>query len=398
VKPTAITSTAISIDARPQLASMGVARTAPAPRLWTIDALRGAAALGVVLCHASAERGKDADILVASIQNTLAFGRYGVWLFFVISGFCIHYRWAVAARAGDMAAPTFIPFWRRRIRRLYPPYLVALALFVWLRFGDAWATPEVLRLTGLHVLMLQNISQSTVSGINEVFWTLAIEEQLYLLYFVFVRVRASAGWPVVLAVGLAARLGWFVFAGAMHRLADVNVLVTQAAAAQWTIWMLGALSVEAMLGMVAVPRLFYSRITCAVLLLCGAAMSYGLLYVLQPGTIYRIVWLVADLVWGLAFFVAVNLAVRRQADPRAPSLPASALAAVGLFSYSLYLTHELVTSDGWRVVGAFFSQLPALIVIAGATLASMGLAKLFFHLFERPFLSPSRTARPAVAV
>jgi peptidoglycan/LPS O-acetylase OafA/YrhL len=373
---------------------------APIPaRLWTIDALRGAAALGVVLTHAGSAMGAGTGVLERMVHGALSFGRYGVWLFFVISGFCIHYRWALAARDGRTAPPDFLAFWRRRIRRLYPPYLVALLIFVFLRFGREWATPHAMRAIGLHLLMLHNLDVSTVSSINEVFWTLAIEEQLYLLYFVLVRLRARSGWPVVLAAGLAARLAWFGVAGVLHRLGYVDILITQSAAAQWPVWMLGALSVEAMLGLVQIPRVFTSAVMCAALLAAGALMSYSLLYVLPPGTVYRAIWFSADVVWGLAFFVALNLAVRRQRDPRAPSIAGSALAAVGLFSYSLYLTHEIVTSYGWSRIAPIFAGAPSVLVIAALTFASVVLAKAFFLLFERPFLSSSsRTARAAVAM
>jgi len=370
-----------------------------APRLWTIDALRGTAALAVVLCHAVAGRRPD-TFLEAFAYTTLSFGRYGVWLFFVISGFCIHYRWALRARAGSTAPPEFAAFWRRRIRRLYPPYLVALALFVWLRFGTAWTSPDALRLIGLHVLMLQNFSQSTVTGINEVFWTLATEEQLYLLYFVLMRLRAAAGWPIVLGAGVLARVAWFVFAGVMHRLGYVDVLVTQAAAAQWPIWMLGALSVEAMVGLVDVPRVFRNTAVCVALLTAAACISYGLLYTIPPGLVYRAVWFSVDLCWGLGFFVAVNLAVARQRREQAPSRLAAALAAAGIFSYSLYLTHEVVTTYAWRVASTLgWSVVPAALAIAVAAIASLGFARVFFQVFERPFLSvTSRAIRPAIAV
>jgi peptidoglycan/LPS O-acetylase OafA/YrhL len=367
-------------------------------RLWTIDALRGAAALGVVLTHASSVIGAAPRGIDGVLRGTLWFGRYGVWLFFVISGFCIHYRWALGACDGRTAPPDFLAFWRRRIRRLYPPYLVALLIFVWLRFGGEWTTPHAMRAIGLHLLMLQNLDVSTVSSINEVFWTLAIEEQLYLLYFVLVRLRAQSGWPVALAAGLAARLAWFGVAGALHRLGYVEVLVTQSALAQWPVWMLGALCVEAMLGLVAIPRLFTNAVVCVALLAVGAAMSYSLLYVLPPGTVYRMIWFSADVVWGLGFFVALNLAVRRQRDQRAPSVAGSVLAAVGLFSYSLYLTHEVVTSYGWSRIAPVLAGAPAVLVITAATLASVVLARMFFLLFERPFLSASsQPARAAAA-
>src|ERR1041384_8491534 len=100
-------------------------------RLRSVDALRGIAAMGVVLYHAI---DKSDKVLPANslrypmkfIQLVSSFGYIGVFLFFVISGFCIHLQWARSKAAGVEPEIRFIPFWKRRIRRLYPPYLIAL--------------------------------------------------------------------------------------------------------------------------------------------------------------------------------------------------------------------------------------------------------------------------------
>ena len=102
-------------------------------RLRGIDALRGVAALGVVLFHA-VDQSKNAlpnnlfDYPVRLVQSASSFGYIGVFLFFVISGFCIHLQWARAKAAGTEPDIRFGSFWKRRIRRLYPPYVLALLL------------------------------------------------------------------------------------------------------------------------------------------------------------------------------------------------------------------------------------------------------------------------------
>src|SRR5688500_7189677 len=103
-------------------------------RLRSIDALRGIAALGVVVYHA-VEQGKQAlpnnllEYPLRAIQFISSFGYIGVFLFFVISGFCIHLQWARSRAAGHEPDIRFGPFWKRRLRRLYPPYLIALACY-----------------------------------------------------------------------------------------------------------------------------------------------------------------------------------------------------------------------------------------------------------------------------
>src|SRR5947209_7676075 len=101
-----------------------------ADRLTAIDALRGAAALGVVIAHVPfqwnalpVEQAALASALPVFVTAITDYGRFGVHLFLIISGFCIHLR---VARGGGTAGVDVVRFWRRRLTRLYPPYFVAL--------------------------------------------------------------------------------------------------------------------------------------------------------------------------------------------------------------------------------------------------------------------------------
>ena len=65
-------------------------------------------------------------------------------------------------------------FWKRRIFRLYPPYLLALALFLALQLPtrplDSWFALDV----GLHLIMAHNLVGTSTYSINLAFWTLAL--------------------------------------------------------------------------------------------------------------------------------------------------------------------------------------------------------------------------------
>ncbi|HCX30343.1 MAG TPA: hypothetical protein DHU55_11360, partial [Blastocatellia bacterium] len=94
-------------------------------RLQSIDALRGVAALGVVLYHAvlRTENAVPNNFFrwpVRLLQFGSSFGYIGVFLFFVISGFCIHLQWAKSRAANQPKRIQFGAFWKRRLRRLYP--------------------------------------------------------------------------------------------------------------------------------------------------------------------------------------------------------------------------------------------------------------------------------------
>src|SRR4029079_11195522 len=133
-------------------------------RLRGIDALRGIAALGVVFYHA-VEQGEKAlpqnflQYPIRAVQFTSSFGYIGVFLFFVISSFCIHLQWAKAKAAGTEPVIRFGALWKRRLRRLYPRYIIALLLFLLL---TAWTIGINLSHfffydIGMHLLMLHNL-------------------------------------------------------------------------------------------------------------------------------------------------------------------------------------------------------------------------------------------------
>lgn len=159
-------------------------------------------------------------------------GYVGVFLFFVISGFCIHLQWAKSRVAGKPSSIRFGPFWKRRIRRLYPPYLIALALFLAMAALSVGldVTHFFVYDVVMHLLMLHNLDPRTCYSINGVFWTLAIEEQLYLAYFLLLYLRTRWGWiPTLVICGLA-RVAWFFFGHGLWLATGFGIPVPEAAA------------------------------------------------------------------------------------------------------------------------------------------------------------------------
>src|SRR4029078_4868266 len=230
--------------------------TTPA-RLRGIDALRGIAVLGVVFYHA-VEQGEKflphnfLQYPVRAAQTLSSFGYISVFLFFVISCFCIHLQLCKAKAAVVEPEIRFGPFWKRRLRRLYPPYIIALLLFLLLAASTAGInlTHFFFYDIGMHLLMLHNLDPNTCYTINGVFWTLAIEEQLYLAYFLLLFIRIRWGWGVTLGVWLLARLGWMGFSHVVWLKTGFGIPVPEAAASHWFTWALGAIGVEVMFGLV----------------------------------------------------------------------------------------------------------------------------------------------------
>src|SRR5947207_13834221 len=129
------------------------------------------------------------------------------------------------------------------------------------------------------------------------------------------------------------------------------------------------------------------------LVVLGAAMTYSL-----PSfhnlMVHDGVWFFLHPLWGLGFFIIVNHVVfaeqgwsRQLMKPRL----IRAFAWVGVFSYSLYLTHELVVMQSWRF-GAWrtFPMMNTLLLTVPATLIA---AWLFFRFCERPYMRKPPTER-----
>lgn len=377
-------------------------------RLQSIDALRGIAALGVVLYHAVMQTNNAVpdNIFrwpVKSLQFVSSFGYVGVFLFFVISGFCIHLQWAKQRARGESPSIPFGTFWRRRFRRLYPPYLIAFGLFLLMM-----ALSTGINLTHffvydvvMHLLMLHNLDPNTCYSINGVFWTLAIEEQLYLAYFLLLFLRSRWGWGPTLIVCAAARVGWFAFSHAAWVTTGTGIPVPEAAASHWLTWALGAIAVESAFGLVKLPK-WCTNIWLGVAVIVAASATSMILPTTQKDTIpHTLAWMLMHPAWGFGFFVLVNRAVqmeqswalkmnkvgrtsrRLQLTSILPRL-VGGLAFIGVFSYSLYLTHELVIMQSWWFV---FEGVPPMInTLVIVVPATVFFAWVFYVFCEKPYM------------
>ena len=103
--------------------------------LWVVEAWRGVASALVVWAHWAAPLGLP--------MGFTAFAFTGVDLFFVLSGFVF------APVLMQRPVPSLRAYALRRVLRIYPAYLAALALYVALGLGadhgaDAAAGPGVL--------------------------------------------------------------------------------------------------------------------------------------------------------------------------------------------------------------------------------------------------------------
>jgi len=156
-----------------------------------IDGLRAIAVLAVVVFHAS-------PVLLPG-------GFVGVDVFFVISGFLISRIIFEKLEQGNFS---FSGFYAARVRRIFPALLVVLA--VCLVMGWLALLPDEFSSLGQHVLasaaFVQNVVLWQEAGYFDVatelkplmhLWSLAVEEQFYIVYPLLIWAAWRLGWPVL---------------------------------------------------------------------------------------------------------------------------------------------------------------------------------------------------------
>lgn len=358
-------------------------RREPAPgateHFHFLDALRGLAALWVVLFHLSVaqvlpsvEEGGAGGFMWLTVFRR---GGLGVAVFFVLSGFVI----AHSLRHGLGSRRALRSFATGRLLRLTPPYWAAIVVAIVIHglasivnrepFAPGGGPLSVSRVFS-HLVYLQGVVEDP--AISEVFWTLAIEMQFYLAFAVF-----------LIAVHLLARR-W-------------------PAAFRPMVWALGALSVVGARSGVdpqlTLAPLFYSFALGAIIYWVHIArlppldlgiFALGLLVLAieSPSS-----FLNASLVTGGLLVVA------SVGSGLSHWLASAPLRFLGRISYSLYLVHVPVQGAiVLAVVKALGSSGLSLIVASVAsTIACLGAATVFWWAVERPSMALASRLRHRTA-
>jgi peptidoglycan/LPS O-acetylase OafA/YrhL len=149
-----------------------------------LDWLRALAIVGVILHHVALLNGPT-EVLQAN-------GRYGVSLFFAVSGFLICSL--LIREEQQHGCINLRDFYIRRSLRLFPLYYSILLLYVALiyffdQFSEANQALFWEKLP-FHISYLSNLTAKSTQGPFFFSWSLAVEEQFYLV------IRRQPPWPV----------------------------------------------------------------------------------------------------------------------------------------------------------------------------------------------------------
>jgi peptidoglycan/LPS O-acetylase OafA/YrhL len=334
-------------------------RAPTARHLPALDGVRGVAILLVFLYHFGGPFKGEPGLPQKLIRVGFAGGWIGVDLFFVLSGFLITRN--LLSDTGDSRG-TLLRFWRNRALRIFPLYylfLIALSLLgdvpdasYWLYYCN-WTQPFRL---------------AELGSVRSHLWSLAVEEQFYLL------------WPFAVLFSSRqrfARLCWSI----------VLLAPVLRAVAVWS-------GVEPML----IYRATAFRIDA---LVWGALLALGIRW-------SRLVWWGVGLTIptviicrgfqfgvssmqivgysGIALSCAAVVGWAAQRSPRV--LQARALRLAGKYSYGAYLLHWPLAAAVWdRMARAPVTLLEQVAWMALGSLAVFAAAAACYEILEKRFLS-----------
>lgn len=389
-------------------------------RLDSIDALRGIAALMVAGYHIWGHYGvypwpslgvvpttPDCGIF-SYLVSPFRWGYLGVSLFLVLSGFCIHLPFARKKQREGGYQFSARTFFLRRMWRLYPAYAVSvIATFILLAIvypGNNPVAPSH-NLGDLisHLTLTHGFFDNYFYSIVHVYWSLALEFQLYLLYplflYSFYKLGITRGTLLLTIVAIV----W--------RFVSQDVFGYQLISIAWggPYWMMGfvlARMPEWLFG-AWLAEWFASGAHQHTRRISLAALSTLVLFAAILTTFDVRLWALTDIVFGLGFALVIAAAIvpRRSSATERVSVarPFSTrsykrLVWIGTISYSLYLFHEQLSWISKPWIALIPGSGGPFLVRAVILIFSIPIIALIYRFVEAPFLRPPKVGQKLYAL
>ena len=375
-------------------AEAAVARLSGGRRVPELDGLRGVAILLVVVwhyfgCMVEARPGSPLAYAMTAFRMTWS----GVDLFLVLSGFLIGGILLDVKESPNY----FATFYTRRVYRIFPLYYLYFALFCAAYLTGAastagptaelWKNPLPL---WSYALFLQNFHMAAHGDTGPraigMTWSLAVEEQFYLVFPLLVRFlpRRAIAWTLALVVLAAPLLRVILYYGAHLNLAPYVLMPCRA----------DALGLGALLAFLFRDPWFrerLSRVSNRPLLLPGALLAVALAFLTfkNAGAGTALAGGVGQSVLAVSYgwLLVVTLSGRAAVLERV--LRGRLLQVLGRLSYGIYIYHEAVNGLCHAALGGRDTRIndaASLALTLVAIVATVAVAELSFRFFEAPLL------------
>jgi peptidoglycan/LPS O-acetylase OafA/YrhL len=363
-------------------------------RIPALDGIRGLAIIWVILHNAMDQPAALPSIAMKVVAALVHPGWIGVQAFFALSGFLI----TSGLLATQRSANYFRDFYVKRALRILPLYYsVLLALFVLAPHLGWLDWPHGYRGHASLWLFTVNWTHDAPYGFAH-FWSLAVEEQFYLLWplVVWRMHRRSLFWcclgisiaALVLRCALLASEAdpWTLYTNTACRM-DALALGAAAACisrdAAWSAWLR--------------PRASQMLLLAALLILGGIPLTHVYDRYRTAGETIGYTLLA---VCSALLVLSVALQNREVRRPVAIAiLSAGPLRSFGKYSYAMYVFHGIINKligEPW--LGRHFGSQPATGVVFLYALALLGVSYAIgycsYHLLEKHFLKLKNRLAP----
>jgi peptidoglycan/LPS O-acetylase OafA/YrhL len=367
------------VDQRPPVAIPG-----PGTHLPALDGLRGLAVLMVVVFHVFQVEPAPTATLPRVLYLATRIGQTGVDLFFVLSGFLI----TGILFDTKHAQHYFRNFYGRRTLRIFPLYYGVLVMGLIVIPRILGTGPAAL---GIHPLWLWTYTTNLPMALGAEttwfghFWTLAIEEQFYLV------------WPAVV-LAFERRTLMHVCAGCVVAAALFRLIAESAGISSFsfTFCRMDSLTLGAWLALAARgPRGVRGWQTPARVVFLASVVLLAPLYVVASGSGAPWLQVIKFSAVAVGFGALLSLAITAERRSWTGRLfHARPLRGLGRYSYGLYVYHPFLISlaaaqfstdrlvaHGWSAAAALWLR------VGSVLLLSFAAAWLSWQLYERPVLS-----------
>jgi peptidoglycan/LPS O-acetylase OafA/YrhL len=346
-----------------------------------LDALRFFAITGVIVQH------NWRPPALPWIFAPLDWGMLGVRLFFVLSGFLITGILIGGRELGERSPKRRLFFMRqfyaRRFLRIFPIYYLTLVVVILAGVEPARQLSPWLFSYTTNIYIWHNLHW--IGPLSHL-WTLAVEEQFYLVW-PWLMLFLPRRWLVPVLVGLVCVAPLYRLYASFHYAADAGY--GGYTSFTLTLAVLDSLGLGALLALAAHANRegeHLRRALTRIVLPFGVVGYLALLAVFHYGKDQHVPLALDETALALIFCWLVGCAARGFSGALGALLRWRPIVYLGRISYGIYIFHNLVPV----AFGAAASRLgidyedAGILNFVASSLATFALAALSWHLFERP--------------
>ena len=220
-------------------------------KLLGLEALRFLAAFAVLIWH-YVHFSYVADEPVGLVRNQLPLhdllqpfysaGKYGVWVFWCISGFIFFWKYRDAISDRSMRGWTFFVY---RLSRLYPLHIVTLLMVALLQgiyfrshgYFFVYQANDVRHFV-LQIFMASDWVAQNGNSFNGPIWSISVEVLVYFVFFLMLRFVTRSPWLNLVVIAVCLNIGGelsaclaFFYAGGLAAMTRQSLTSTRLVAA-----------------------------------------------------------------------------------------------------------------------------------------------------------------------